>query len=120
MKREGLIILSICLFLVFVQSCCKKQIKDLTKIETQDYINKPVEELLSDIGRPYQEYQFISEPPGVLSGCVFVYDNDQCLKVYLTKKLSYLDEYNEKMDWDIDLFKKERIGSIRIEKLKKP
>lgn len=114
MKRVPFIIGCLILFQL---GCQKNVIYDLEMINTEKYINQPVYRLLDDIGRPYKDYQFIDEPLGRIIGCAFVYDKDQHLIIYLTRDLLYLEEFKTDMTWDINIFKKEKIGAIYVEKL---
>lgn len=82
--------------------------------ELQDYLNKPVSDLLENKKySKYTEWYWIDEPPMKLKGAVFYYPNGVSIEVYINT-YNYVKHYDHKRNWNFDDFKKENISSILL------
>lgn len=86
----------------------------LLSIDYSGFLGKEVGLLLNKIGTE-KEYYYSGDPQGYLGSCYFIYDNGIQIKI-IPKKLEYLKEFDMDQNWDISLFKKEKIKSISITK----
>ena len=88
-----------------------EKIKNITK---RDFIGQPVANYLkSNYIKDFRQYIFIDEKPGLLKSINLIYENDLSIEVEV-HNYSFLNPFDEKRKWDINLFKKEKISSIRI------
>ena len=86
----------------------------IKKINKQLYIGGTVASFLSDsLISKYKEYVFIDEKPGLLSYLSLKYSE----KIYIeieVGKYSYMKSFDEKRQWKLELFNKEKISEIRV------
>lgn len=78
-----------------------------------DYKGRNVDYVLASINAPNIGYTFIDEPPCVLSGTQFYYEDGTLIEIYVEKNI-YQEAYNTDCDWDIELFKKEKVYEVKI------
>jgi hypothetical protein len=91
--------------------------KKMLEVQGEVMKGKKVYEVLQSIGRKYDSFFYVQEPPGRLNAAVFVYNVDQKesinLKVFVVE-FQYLEQVVDNFDWDINLFKKERVKSVLV------
>jgi hypothetical protein len=97
-----------------VDSVRLQKVTQLKSVNLSQYVGRTVGEALQDsVLAKYDEYFFSDEPPGVLSGASFHYDERLYISVFIDRpKLQVA--FNESRKWDFDLFLKEEIVSIEI------
>ena len=85
------------------------------------FLGKKSNELLNSINNNYYDSYPISEPPGLLGGWSFHYNNKYTssffrISIYYKYKEGYSTEryYSEKMDWKLEDFMDEEIREIQI------
>jgi hypothetical protein len=84
--------------------------KALKAIPIQDYVGKPVADLLTALPK-YDEYLFMDNSrPAILGGAMFRFGK-RWLQVY-TYEIVHQPRFNEKYAWDFELFKKELISRV--------
>jgi len=91
---------------------------ELRKIEYQQFIDKPIKNLLSvkPIGE-FNSYVFNNEPPGKLTAVTFEYDNQLFLEIGITQ-FEHVKHFDPELDWKLDEVKKEKIASIELYEFK--
>lgn len=114
-----LVILFCAASLLMVANCSDHRTA-LEKLNLEEYQGKPVSSLLKAAGRPYLRRTFITEPPGFLSGCMYVYDENLTLLVYISgERSTKYKVFNENFMWDYSGFEDEIILCSRISDLRK-
>lgn len=79
-----------------------------------NYIGKTVASLLIALPATYSRVVFLDNGrPGILEGAQFQYDS--LWLIIKLGELKYLPRFNERNQWDIDLFKKEEIAAVSWE-----
>ncbi len=118
------------IFLIF--SCQERQSKKVNKIEVnmslndtlkydlffkihlKNYIGKTVGELLENEGiKHYNDYYWSDEPPGKLNSLNLIYPNKINLEIYVYP-LKFTPSFSETNNFNIELFKKEKIIKLII------
>jgi hypothetical protein len=96
----------------------EKNMNELKKIEYQQFIGKPIKDLLSvnPIGE-FNSYVFNHEPPGKLRAVTFEYDNQLFLEIGITQ-FKYVKPFDPELDWKLDDVIKERIAGIELYEFK--
>jgi len=119
---------TITFFLLF--SSCKAQQKfnDTIKVDNRDtgvynrinaidfegYINKKtVEILLSDIGFNYTRYTYGTARNSYLRFVYFIYADNLWIEAQVND-FKFLESFSKEHKWNIEEFKKEKIGAIRF------
>ena len=88
----------------------------LLKVNLSQYIGKTVGELLeNDTIKKYKRCFFMDEPPSVLSSLNLTFARGLYLEIR-AYPLKYTPSFSETQDFDFNLFKKEKIRTLRIDK----
>jgi len=88
----------------------------LLKVNLNQYIGKTVGELLvNDTIKRYKKYFFIDEPPCVLSSLNLIFARGLHLQIR-AYPLKYTPRFSKTEDFDFNLFKKEKIRTLRIDR----
>lgn len=91
----------------------KISLSNLRKIDVRDYYGITVDSFMHNLDFSYKSYYWLSEPPGYLSTCCFVYNDS--VKIYITvDSVKYQERFSPTLTWNIDKFIKEKILSIGI------
>lgn len=86
------------------------------QVNLKKYIGKTVGELLeTDLVKHYKDYNWSDEPPGKLNSLNLNYQNEVNLQIY-AQQLKFTPSFSEINKFNIELFKKEKITKIIIEK----
>lgn len=84
------------------------------KVHLKNYIGKSVGELLKDNAiQNYNDYYWSHEPPGKLNSLNLVYSNKINLEIY-AHPLKFTPSFSETLNFNLELFKKEKITKIII------
>ena len=94
-------------------------INKYTPEKLADFRGKEINEFLRDAGEDYNAYSFITDPPGKIQGCAFIYiDQEKNIgyrfEIYIASTDFIKQVFSEKFEWDLEEVKKERIGYITI------
>jgi hypothetical protein len=115
-------------FLVFFGCKSSMSTTGTTKVENKDttvynrvyamnfsnYIDKKdVNTFLKDIGVDYVKYTFGTARNSYLRFVYFVYSEDLWVEVQVNEFV-FLESYSKEHKWNIEDFKKEKIGAIRL------
>ena len=86
------------------------------KVNLKNYIGKSVGELLKNNAiQNYNDYYWSDEPPGKLNSLNLVYPNKISLEIY-AHQLKFTPSFSETLNFNIELFKKEKVTKIIIVK----
>lgn len=88
----------------------------LVNVNINNFIGKTVGQLLENdtIGK-YKEYWWTNEPPGKLASLNLSYARGLSLVIY-AYPLKYTPSFSDKLEFDFELFKKEQIKKLEIDK----
>lgn len=88
----------------------------LMQVNLKNYVGKTVAELLdNDTIKLYQKYWWSTEPPGKLQSLNLTYAKGLYLTIYPVTKGGAV-QFSELMNFDFDMFKKEKIEAVKIDK----
>ena len=77
------------------------------------YIDKSVGLIIADC--KWKEIKFIinDEPPGVVNSVIFRLENNKSIQLWVSK-YKYMEPFDTNRKWNIELYKKENIGTINL------
>lgn len=86
----------------------------LKRMNIQAYIGQDVGSFLANsLISKYRDYIFVDEKPGLLSFLALEYSGKLYIEIEI-KNYVFLKPFDKNRKWELSLFKKERIGEIRI------
>jgi len=85
---------------------------ELSKIKLRKYIGKEISNFINDIDKQYSDWFFMEEPPGLLSGCTFHFD-EYYIQINIILPSNIQNLYSEGKCVLNDIFK-EKISRILI------
>jgi hypothetical protein len=84
------------------------------QLDIKKYLDLPIDSFMkTELISQYTTYRFIDEPPGNLSYLFLRYSDNIHINI-LVKEFKYVTQYNTKLDWKLEDFKKEKAGIISV------
>jgi hypothetical protein len=79
------------------------------------YIGYDVQNFMNDsLFKNYIKFTFMDKKPGSLTSILFSYSQKVTIEVRLPNEFIYSKKFSTRMDWDINLVKKEIISDIKL------
>ncbi len=97
----------------------EREIIDIDKIRLKKkFIGKPISDFLqnSDYNN-YQSLTISSDKPGYASSIILDFENETTIELF-TNEFKFLKPFNKDLNWDLSLFKKEKLDKIQIHTFK--
>lgn len=111
MKISSIIV--IILFGFFLSCNSNKKANMTLNNDYQDFIGKPISDFLEQYNS-YQDLRVIDRKPGVASSLSVFYLTDSITIELFPADFKYMKQFDIACKWDIELFKKEKILTIRV------
>lgn len=79
----------------------------------KDFVGKSISDFLEQ-NKGYRDLQVIDRKPGVASSLTVFYPEDSITIELFPDDFKYMKQFDIACKWDIELFKKEKISTIRV------